>query len=118
MNKSVAIQYSNKQQDEIVINFCIYFIHCILWSGSSRWVFKFNIKIIKKYCKFTTGFVPDPNFGRLMSLTWQRVANTPEYREFIVKNGKIENLTLDPEWNSFFSKHWKQVENDIESGKI
>lgn len=53
-----------------------------------------------------------------MSLTWQRVANTPEYREFIVKNGKIENLTLDPEWNSFFSKHWKQVENDIESGKI
>ena len=52
-----------------------------------------------------------------MSLTWKRVSKTPEYQHFITKNGGVDNLSLDPEWNTFFSKHWAIVEKDLKNGR-
>ncbi|CAO1432582.1 unnamed protein product [Diamesa serratosioi] len=63
------------------------------------------------------GFIPDPNFGQLMAMTWKRVSKTPEYNDFIQKNGNVENLALDPEWNSFFSKHWAQAEKELKNSR-
>lgn len=64
-----------------------------------------------------TAFVPAPDFGRLMALTWQRVKNAPEYSHFVAKNGGVDNLSLDPEWNLFFGKHWANIENEIKNGR-
>lgn len=51
-----------------------------------------------------------------MSLTWKRVSKTPEYSQFVKKNGGVDYLSLDPEWNRFFQQHWDVVENELKRG--
>lgn len=70
-----------------------------------------------KNIEFKTGFQPSPDFGQLMSLTWKRVSKTPEYSHFVNKNGGVDNLSLDPEWNRFFQQNWDVVENELKRGR-
>lgn len=52
-----------------------------------------------------------------MALTWKRVSKTQEYTDFVAKNGGVEHLSLDPEWNRFFQQNWNIVEKELKNGR-